>query len=65
LKKAYQLKLNLQIPNAALHTTSVSNSIVIVFGAAFKNLFQSVSKLKATLRADQETEQKKSRTGDL
>ncbi len=58
-KKAYQLKLNLQIPNAALHTTAVSNSIVIVFGAAFKNLFQSVSKLKATLRADQETEQKR------
>ncbi len=58
-KKAYRLKLTLQIPNAALHTTSVSNSIVTVFGAAFKNLFQSVSKLKTTLRADHETEQKR------
>ena len=58
-KKAFNLRLSLQIPHATLHATAVGPSIMNVFGVGFRKLFDSVSKIKETLRTDQETEQKR------
>jgi len=58
-KKAFNLKLTLQIPNATLHATETGPSIMNVFGAGFKKLFYSVSKLKESLRTGREAEQKR------
>ncbi|MCU0609579.1 MAG: sigma-70 family RNA polymerase sigma factor [Chitinispirillaceae bacterium] len=57
-KKAYQFKLHLSLPDATISASAVDKSIVTVLGAAFKKLFGSVSELKTTLRAQQETIQK-------
>ena len=58
-KKVYRLKLSLKIPQAALSVHAVDRSIVDVCGAAFTKLFNAVSELKTTLRANRETAQKR------
>ncbi|MBN1308930.1 MAG: sigma-70 family RNA polymerase sigma factor [Chitinispirillaceae bacterium] len=58
-KKVYRLKLSLKLPQAALNVQAVDPSIVDVCGTAFMKLFNAVSELKTTLRANRETAQKR------
>ncbi|MBN2036276.1 MAG: hypothetical protein JW768_06000 [Chitinispirillaceae bacterium] len=58
-KSGYQLKMNLQMHNAALNVHTVGKSVVDVFGSGFNKLFASVAELKATMRATEETKRQR------